>query len=109
MVDTSLADGIVGTRDSLLQFFSRATNHSNDELFANDHRKPKLYLSDEKALEVFMSTSNLASTSEVNSLNKVQRNQLVRDLRDKGLTVKQIARLLDISVTTVKRLSKKSP
>lgn len=109
LVDTGLADRIAGGRDSLLRFFSRATNHSNDELFANDHKKQKLFITDDRALEVFISTSKLSSTSEVNSLNKVQRNRLIRNLRTKGLTVKQIARLIDISETTVKRLSKMVP
>ncbi len=109
LIDTGLAAKIAGNRDSLLRFFSRASTHSNDELFANDHRKQKLFLTDEKALEVFISTAKLSSTSEVNSLNKVQRNRLVRELRSIGLTVKQIARLMDISVTTVKRLSKMDP
>ena len=109
LIDTGLADRIAGNRDSLLRFFSRDTDHSNDELFANDHRKQKLFLTDEKALEVFISTAKLSSTSEVNRLNKVQRNRLVRELRNKGLTVTQVARIMDISVTTVKRLSKMAP
>jgi len=109
LIDSGLADKIAGNRDYLLRFFSRAINHSNDELFANDHKKQKLFLTDEKALEIFISTSKLSSTSEVNNLNKVQRNRLVHNLRTKGLTVKQVARLMDISETTVKRLSKMVP
>ena len=109
LIDAALADKIAGDRDSLHRFFSRANNHSNDELFVNDHRNPKLFLTDEKALEVFISTSELSSTSEVNNLNKVERNRLVHNLRIKGLTVKQVARLMDISETTVKRLSKMIP
>ncbi len=109
LIETNLADRIAGNRDSLLRFFSRPINNTYDELFANDHRKQKLFITDEKALEVFISTSKLTSTSEVNHLNKVQRNRLVHNLRAKGLTVKQIARLMDISETTVKRLSKMVP
>ena len=109
LIDASLADKIAGDRDSLHRFFSRATNHSNDELFADDHRMQKLFLTDEKALEVFISTSKLTSTSEVNNLNRVQRNHLICELRSKGLTIKQVARLMDISLATVKRLSKISP
>ncbi len=109
LIDTNLADSIAGNRDSLLRFFSRPINNTNDELFANDHKKQKLFITDEKALEVFISTSKLSSTSEVGNLNKVQRNRLIHNLRAKGLTVRQVARIMDISETTVKRLSKMVP
>ena len=109
MIDPSLADRIVGNRDTLHKFFSLATYNSTDELFASDHKKPKFFLTDEKALEIFRATTQMSSTNEVKALNKVQRNRLVCELRNKGFTEKQIARFLDISVTTVKRIIKMDP
>ena len=105
LVDTSLAEKITGNRDALHWYFSRAIIDENNELFESDHRRKKLFLTDEKALETFKAISKLSSTSEVKTLNKVQRNRLVYKLRQKGLSVKQVARFLDISATTVKRLS----
>jgi len=109
LIDPSLADRIVGNRDTLHKFFSLATYNSTDELFASDHKKPKFFLTDEKALEIFRATTQMSSTNEVKALNKVQRNRLVCELRNKGFTEKQIARFLDISVTTVKRIIKMNP
>ena len=64
------------------------------------------FLTDEKALEIFKSLTLLPSTSDVSSLGKPERNNYVRALKAKGLTIKQIARLMDISETTVKRICK---
>ena len=47
----------------------------------------------------------LSSTAEVEGLDKAKRNRYVFKLRKEGLTIKQAARLMDISETTVKRLS----
>ncbi len=109
LIDTDLADSIAGSRHELHKFFSKESGPAEDELFADDHKKQKLFFTDEKALDLFLSTSKLSSTSEVNNLDKTQRNRLVFKLRNLGLTVKQVARLMDISETTVKRLSKMVP
>ena len=75
-------------------------------MFENDHREANHFLTDEKALAIFKSATHLPSGSAVSGLGKVKRNEYVRVLRDKGLTVSQIARIMDISSTTVKRICK---
>ena len=65
-------------------------------------------MSDEKALSIFKSLTGMSSTSEVITLNKSQRNEYVRSLRKKSLTVRQVARIMDISEATVKRICKMS-
>lgn len=72
----------------------------------NDHRETVHFLTDEKALAIFKSVTGLASTSDATTIEKTRRNEYVRRLREKGLTVKQVARLMDLSATTVKRLCK---
>jgi len=108
LVCPSYAYDVAGTKDSLLKYFAEKTNCSEDELFAKDHKPPTRFLTDETALEIFKSVTKLSSISEVSSLTKKVRNEYVRRLKDKGLTIKQIARVLDISVTTVKRLCRLS-
>ncbi len=106
VIDLSFACKIFGMRDSLLRFFAREGDHTDDELFANDHRQSIHFFTDEKALEVFKTVTGLPSTSALASVNKVKRNEYVRTLRKKGLTIRQVARLMDISETTIKRLCK---
>ena len=91
---------------SLHHYFATEQISSDHELFINDHRDTSHYLTDEYALSIFKSVTNLSSTSDVDTLQKTQRNDYVRQLRHKGLTTKQISRFMDISVSTVKRLCK---
>ncbi len=109
LIDLILAFSIAGSKDSLHHYFAKESYYFDDKLFENDHRESKHFFTDEKALEVFKATTKLPSTSAVESLCRVERNRFVRKLREKGLTVKQVARLMDISETTVKRLCQMSP
>ncbi|MCR4628169.1 MAG: transposase [Clostridium sp.] len=109
LIDSTFACGIAGSRDALLAAFARESDPSDDLLFAGDHRQPRHFLTDEKALEVFKMTTKLSSTSESSKICRVERNNYIRALRGEGLTVRQVARLMDISETTVKRLCKMNP
>lgn len=106
VVDISFANDLCGSKESLHHYFGTEQISSDHELFINDHRDTSHYLTDEYALSIFKSVTNLSSTSEVDTLQKTQRNDYVRQLRHKGLTTKQISRFMDISVSTVKRLCK---
>ena len=88
------------------RYFAKENVSHESFLSENDHQDASHFLTDEKALEIFKSLTLLASTSDAASLGKPQRNNYVRALRTKGLTIKQIARLMDISATTVKRICK---
>ncbi len=109
LVNVSFAYDICGSKEALLHFFSVEQVSPDDELFLNDHREVSHYYTDEKALSVFRSVTKLSSTSESVTLKKTVRNDYVRRLRKKGLTVKQVARLMDVSETTVKRLCRMTP
>ena len=108
LVDISFAYNICGSKESLLRFFSKELVSPDNELFKNDHRETIHFMSDEKALSIFKSLTGMSSTSEVITLNKSQRNEYVRSLRKKSLTVRQVARIMDISEATVKRICKMS-
>ncbi len=109
LVDQSFACSIAGSRSALLRFFARDTEHSKDILFVDDHRPTKHFFTDEKALEIFRSLTGMSSTNDLINVNKTKRNEYVRKLRKEGLTVKQIARIMNISETTIKRLCKMNP
>ena len=86
--------------------FAKETDLSDDPLFKNDHRQTNHYLTDEKALDIFKSMTHLSSASDAATLEKSKRNAYIQALRENGLTVKQIARIMDISASTVKRICK---
>ncbi len=104
LTELSFACSIAGSKDSLLHFFARESDRSDDILFANDHRQSKYFFTDEQALDIFKSVTGLSSSSEATKISRVSRNEYVRKLRNIGLTVKQVARFMDISETTIKRL-----
>ncbi len=106
LVNVSFAYNISGSKEALLRYFSREQDSSEDDLFMDDHREALHFYTDEKALSIFKLVTGVSSTSEVISIEKTKRNEYVRRLRAKGLTVKQVARLMDISETTVKRICK---
>lgn len=93
-----------GSKEDLHHYFASENSLENDALFSNDHLEPHHFLTDENALEIFKAKTGLSSTSEVNKLTRIQRNKYIIVLRNNGLTQKQIARLMDISVSTVKRV-----
>ena len=88
------------------RYFAKENVSPESLLFKNDYQNVSHFLTDEKAIEIFKSLTQLPSTSDVSSLGKPERNNYVRALKAKGLTIKQIARLMDISETTVKRICK---
>ena len=106
LVDVDFAYNISGSKDSLLHYFATEQISSDNDLFTNDHRETIHFLNDDRAMAVFKSLTGFSSTSEVSTLNKAQRNDYVRILRKKGLTVKQVSRLMDLSATTIKRICK---
>lgn len=109
LINVSFSYDIAGSKDSLLKFFSSHSINNNtetDSYFVNDHRETTHFLADEQALYIFKKVTNLSSTSETQFLPRKTRNEYIRLLRQNKLTQKQIARLMDVSISTVKRLCK---
>lgn len=104
LVNVSFAYGIAGSKDSLLHYFAFQNTEAKSDSFKDVHREATHYITDENAMTVFKDVTRLKSTSEAARLPKVQRNDYVRLLREKKLTVRQIGRLMDISPSTVKRI-----
>lgn len=100
---------MAGSRKYLMQYF--ATHMDSEDIvlhstcYSVENNSPRHFLTDEKALEVFNKVTRLSSTAEVISLPKKTRNDFICRLHQEGLTQKQIARLMDVSVTTVKRVA----
>ena len=66
------------------------------------------FMTDEDALRIFKEVTGLPSVSATAALPKVTRNNNIRMLKKKGLTVKQISRVMAVSTTTVKRICSSS-
>lgn len=104
LINASFSYNIAGSKDSLLHYFAKEADSPENSLFENDHREANHFFTDEKAFDIFKSITHLSSASDVITLEKVKRNEYVRLLKKEGLTIKQIARVMDISGTTVKRI-----
>ncbi len=106
LINVSFAYNIAGSKDSLLHYFAKEADSPENSLFENDHQETNHFFTDEKALDIFKSITHLSSTADTITLEKIKRNEYVRMLKKEGLTIKQIARVMDISGTTVKRICK---
>lgn len=107
LVNVTYSYNIVGSKELLQKYFS---NHEDsDACYPDIHVQSRHFIPDDKALRIFKSVTALSSTSEAVKLSKPARNSYTRTLRQKGLTVKQISRLMGISVSTVKKICKNEP
>lgn len=106
LINVTFAYGIAGTKDSLLRIFANESDSYEKDVFEYDHYEVRRFISDEKALTIFKDITNLSSAAATSTLGKIQRNTFIRELRTHGLTIKQVARIMDVSITTVKRVCK---
>ena len=106
IVNTSFAYEIVGIKESLFRYFATQNDSAGDRFFENDHKERLFYLTDEKALEVYHAVTGLPSTSAADNLPRTLRNNFIRKLRRKGVSSKQVSRLMGVSESTVKRISR---
>ncbi|MCR5746387.1 MAG: transposase [Lachnospiraceae bacterium] len=106
LVDTSFSFDIAGSKVLLLQYFSTVSTDFDDSQVIPALEKTRQFMPDNVALIIFKEVTKLSSTSEVVNLPKSLRNKYIVSLCKKGLTKKQIARLMDVSISTVKRYSK---
>lgn len=112
LINLSLSHKIAGSKALLLKYFAENSSHSSmldQKLSPNLLKTKRHFLTDEKALDIFRSVTNLYSTSDVVKLTKIARNKYIRQLHQMGLTQKQTARLMNVSITTVRRLIQKEP
>ncbi len=107
LINTSFSYDVAGSKDSLLKFFSHNIDAETDAYFSNDHKEVHHFLTDEEALSIFKSITNLPSTSAVQFIPKKVRNQYIQLLSENKLSHRQIARIMDVSISTVKRICKK--
>lgn len=106
LVDISHSYDIAGSKDLLLQYFAVNSTPFDESQIKSAFEKSRQFIPDKDALNIFKEVTHLSSTSEVVKLTKTLRNNYIGILRGKGLTQKQIARLMDISISTVKRCLK---
>lgn len=106
LINVSFSYDIAGSKDSLLQYFSADATVDDTNL---SYPPTKHFFTDEMALIVFHKITGLNNTSEIVNLNKASRNNYIKMLHQHGLTTNQIARIMDVSTSTVKRICKNEP
>ena len=106
LVNVDYACSVAGSKDALHLFFSKEyesidTEWVNDVLYGQRES-----ITDEKALLIFKSITNLPSAQTTNELTKKERNDCIIRLKENGLSINQIARITDFSPSTIKRACK---
>ena len=106
LVDTSFSFEIAGSKDLLHKYFAVNSSPFDEGQVKPALEKRRRYIPDNSALIIFKEVTNLSSTSEAVNLPRSLRNRYIGILREKGLTKKQVARLMDVSISTIKRYAK---
>lgn len=107
LINLSFSNDIAGSKDLLLKYFSSHEDSDETKYFDDDHKEGTHFITDNQALSIFKEVTKMSSTSEVQSLQKKTRNEYILLLRQNGLKQKQIARIMDVSISTVKRICQK--
>lgn len=85
------------SRTQLLEFFEETNNDICLEI------SDTIRLNDEEAKEIIKSVSNCAHSTQVQNLDINQRNNVIKILKENGLSIRQISRLTGISFNIVRK------
>lgn len=107
LINISFSYDIAGSKELLLKYFSTDHDSETADYFIDDHRNVIHFMTDKQALTIFKNITKMSSASDAMNLPKKIRNKYIILLRQNKLTQKQIARLMDVSVSTVKRICEK--
>ncbi len=107
MLNLTYAYNIAGSKHALHYYFATADKDAVDAMFSECEQEYTHFVTDETAIAIFKSLTNISTLSEIDSMNRTDRNSNIRLLKEQHLTCKQVARIMNVSVSTVKRLCKK--
>lgn len=102
VTDTAFALSLVGDRGELLRFFSEP----GDAQLPDAAPPRRTGVTDEAAMQLLAELSGCKSEAEFQSLPRSVREVCLRELYRRGLSLRQLARIADVSRTTVYRLVK---
>ncbi len=108
LVNVSFANDIAGSKENLKRFFTAENEAMEGELYSEIRFEGNHFLTDDKAIHVFKLVTQLSSLAEVVNLARPKRDAYITILKNNGLTIKQISRIMDVSSSTVKRICKMS-
>lgn len=97
IVDIDFALNIVD-RQQLLKYFEEISSDICLDITDN------IKLNDYEAKEIIKSISGCANTMQVQYLDVNNRNEIIRTLKDNGLSIRQISRLTGVSFSIVRKL-----
>ena len=75
--------------------FKRYVNEKNDDMCMDILETGRI--DDDKAREMIKSAGNIPNCQELQDLGKTARNAVIRELKDNGLTIRQIERLTGVN------------
>ena len=101
LTDPDMAVELIGLRDDLLAFLAEK---NDDALLDINPRKPGV--TDEQAKAIVRRLSGCSSVAAFQLLELPQRNEILTQLLDAGMSVRQISRLTGVSKSAVARRAK---
>lgn len=75
---------------------------NDDKCLENEER---VRIDDMDAIRIVLEVSEVENSKQVQSINKERRDEIIKELRCKGLSIRQIERLTGISFATIRKVS----
>ena len=96
-VDIDFAIGMMG-KETLLDFFNEST-----EDCCMDENSANARINDKEATLLIQKISGVKNTLDVQNFDISKRNVVLAELRNKGLSIRQISRLTGVSFNVVRK------
>lgn len=108
LVNLNFSIELIGSLKNIQNFFAVYSSNPDYVLDPSeyDYIPAKFLLTDEQALDIYKQLTGFDNTYDIIEIRKVERNRIIRDLIDNGLSQSQISRLTGLSVPTIHRISK---
>lgn len=101
ITDTTFSLGMIGGREHFPAFMARKQEASADGLA--EPGQVRRALNDQRALQVFRQISGMELPSELHSMEQGERDRILWQMKQAGMTIRQIERLTGINRNIVQR------
>lgn len=100
---TKVPLGLFSTNDqTAIGLFTRFNEEENNDKYLDYEQK--IRIDDKEAIRIIKETFQVENSKEIQNFEKNQRNIAIKQLKDEGLSIRQISRLTGVCINIIKYL-----
>ena len=100
--DTQFALGLFSTNSKEALYLWEKFNMENNNDYCLEYDDDKARLNDLEAAELIQNITGVKSSSEIQNFEKQKRNNVIKQLKNRGLSIRQIERLTGVSFGVIR-------